>query len=107
MAAALETIQDVTGLPMEKYRLALPAANDTPPALNPTKLGELIGLSARAINFRLAALGLQRRNERDEWELTEEGLKWAEAIPYSRNGHAGYQILWNPVVSEQVLKAAA
>ena len=23
---------------------------------------------------------------------------WAEAMPYSRNGHSGYQILWNPDV---------
>ena len=54
----------------------------------------------------LAAGGFQFRNERDEWELTEAGEAWAEAMPYSRNGHSGYQILWNPAVAEQLKEAA-
>ena len=44
--------------------------------------------------------------DRDEWELTEAGEAWAEAMPYSRNGHSGYQILWNPAVAEQLKKVA-
>ena len=31
---------------------------------------------------------------------------WAEAMPYSRNGHSGYQILWNPAVAEMLKEAA-
>jgi hypothetical protein len=27
-------------------------------------------------------------------------------MPYSRNGHSGYQILWNPAVTEQIREAA-
>jgi hypothetical protein len=54
----------------------------------------------------LAAAGLQFRNDRDEWELTESGEAWAEAMPYSRNGHSGYQILWNPAVAEQLKEVA-
>jgi len=27
-------------------------------------------------------------------------------MPYSRNGHSGYQILWNPAVAEQLKEAA-
>jgi hypothetical protein len=50
--------------------------------------------------------GLQFRNDRDEWELTEAGEAWAEAMPYSRNGHSGYQILWNPAVAEQLKEVA-
>jgi hypothetical protein len=46
------------------------------------------------------------RNERDEWELTEAGEAWAEAMPFSRNGHSGYQILWNPAVAEQLKEVA-
>ena len=30
------------------------------------------------------------------------GLPWAEALPYCRGGHSGYQILWNPAVVEVV-----
>ena len=48
----------------------------------------------------------QFRNDRDEWELTEAGEAWAEAMPYSRNGHSGYQILWNPAVAEQLKEVA-
>jgi hypothetical protein len=41
-------------------------------------------------------------NARDEWELTERGQEWAEAMPYCRHGYSGYQILWNPAVVDVV-----
>ncbi|WP_395140302.1 hypothetical protein [Schlegelella aquatica] len=82
------------------------AANEAICSLNATQLGRLLGLSAKATNQRLAAHGLQLRNERDEWELTEAGEAWAEAMPYSRNGHSGYQILWNPLVAERLKEVA-
>jgi hypothetical protein len=59
------------------------------------------------INQGLLTCGFQYKNARDEWELTEEGEKWGEAMPFSRRGHSGYQILWNPDVATLVLKAAA
>jgi hypothetical protein len=46
------------------------------------------------------AAGLQRKNQRGEWELTEAGAKYGEMVPYSNNGHAGYQPLWKPSVVE-------
>lgn len=106
MAATLTCIQENTDLSVETLRRALPAANEAICSLNATQLGRLLGLSAKATNQRLAHHGLQLRNERDEWELTEAGEAWAEAMPYSRNGHSGYQILWNPAVAE-VLKEVA
>jgi prophage antirepressor-like protein len=106
MAATLTCIQENTGLAVETLRRTLPAANEPICALNATQLGKLAGLSAKTTNLRLAALGLQYRNDRDEWELTEAGEAWAEAMPYSRNGHSGYQILWNPAVAEQLREVA-
>lgn len=106
MAAALTCIHENTGLVVETLRRALPVCSDPLAAVNPTKLGEQVGLSARSANLRLAALGFQRRNESDEWELTEAGQSWGEALPYSRNGHSGYQILWKPEVAEQLKEAA-
>jgi hypothetical protein len=106
MAATLTCIQENTGLSVETLRRALPAANEPTCSLNATQLGKLLGLSAKATNLRLAHHGLQFRNERDEWELTEAGEAWAEAMPYSRNGHSGYQILWNPAVAEQLKEVA-
>ena len=110
MAATLTCIQENTGLAVETLRRALPArdtaANEAICSLNATQLGRLLGLSAKATNQRLAQHGLQFRNERDEWELTEAGEAWAEAMPYSRNGHSGYQILWNPAVAERLKEVA-
>jgi prophage antirepressor-like protein len=106
MAATLTCIQENTGLAVETLRRTLPAANEPICALNATQLGKLAGLSAKTTNLRLAALGLQYRNDRDEWELTEAGEALAEAMPYSRNGHSGYQILWNPAVAEQLREVA-
>lgn len=106
MAATLTCIHDNTGLTIEHLRRALPVAVDPICSLNPTQLGERMGLSARSVNLRLQSNGFQFKNDRDEWELTESGKRWAEALPYSRNGHSGYQILWNPEVVEMIREAA-
>lgn len=106
MAATLTCIFENTGLSMETMRRALPANDEPMAAMNPTKLGQQMGLAARSVNARLAAMGLQMRNDRDEWELTEAGQAWGEALPYSRNGHSGYQILWNPAVIDQMKEVA-
>ena len=106
MAATLTCIHDNTGLAIEHLRRALPVSKEPICSLNPTQLGERLGLSARSVNLRLQSQGYQFKNERDEWELTEAGKVWAEALPYSRNGHSGYQILWNPEVADMIREAA-
>ena len=106
MAATLTVIYENTGLSVESLRKVLPPANDPICSLNPTQLGERAGMSARAINTRLRSLGFQFKNDRDEWELTESGNRWAEALPFSRNGHSGYQILWNPEVCDVIREVA-
>lgn len=106
MAATLTCIQENTGLVIETLRRALPAANEPTCSHNATQLGKLAGSSAKVTNQRLAALGFQFRNERDEWELTDAGKALAEAMPFSRNGHSGYQILWNPTVVDQLKEVA-
>jgi hypothetical protein len=98
MAATLNCIQENTGLAMETLRRALPAAESPICSLNATQLGRLLNMSAKVMNQHLAACALQHRNARDEWELTERGQEWAEAMPYCRHNHSGYQILWNPAV---------
>ena len=106
MAATLTCIHENTGLAVETLRRALPAANEPICSLNATQLGKLLNRSAKATNQLLASHGFQFRNDRDEWELTEAGEAWAEAMPYSRNGHSGYQILWNPAVAEELKEVA-
>ena len=106
MAATLTCIQENTGLAVETLRRTLPAAVEAICSLNATQIGKLLGRSAKSTNRLLADHGLQFRNDRYEWELTEAGEGWAEAMPYSRNGHSGYQILWDPAVAEQLREAA-
>ena len=106
MAATLTVIYENTGLSVESLRKVLPPANDPICSLNPTQLGERACMSARAINTRLQSLGFQFKNDSDEWELTESGNRWAEALPFSRNGHSGYQILWNPEVCDVMREVA-
>lgn len=95
-AATLDCIKNNTGVDMEPMRRALPAAAEAPKSMNATQLGKEAGMSGRAVNKALADMGFQVKNDRKEWELTKEGANWGEAIPYSRNGHSGYQLLWNP-----------
>jgi hypothetical protein len=99
-AVVLDAIHVDTGLTMEPYRKLLPAADGPTPTLNATRVGEALGMSARKANKALEAAGLQRKNQRGEWELTEAGAKYGEMVPYSNNGHAGYQPLWKPAVLE-------
>ena len=102
MAATLTCIQENTGLATESLRRALPATEEPICSLNATGLGQLLGMKAKDTNQHLAACGLQIRNQRGEWELTDAGRPWGEALPYCRQGHSGYQILWNSAVVDVV-----
>ncbi|AAF84472.1 phage-related protein [Xylella fastidiosa 9a5c] len=105
-AATLACIKSNTNLTTEEIRRALPALQEPLCLLNATQLGKRLHCSAKAVNQLLASAGFQFRNERDEWELTEAGRVWCEAIPYSRNGHSSYQLLWNPDVIACLREAA-
>lgn len=97
-AISLDAVQRATGQDVSDLRKLLPAADGTLASMNPTALGKALGLSAPKANALLASKGLQKKNARGEWELTEEGQKVAEAIPYTRGSHSGYQLLWRPEV---------
>lgn len=99
-ACFLEAVRQNTGMSVEGFRLSLPPAEDVPGKLNATALGQKLALSAVTTNKRLCEKGLQIKNERGDWELTENGRKFAEALPFNRNGHSGYQILWREDVLE-------
>lgn len=106
MSMILDCVQVNTGLVLEPARRALPAANEPICSHNATALGKALGVSAQEVNRRLSVAGLQFRNTRSEWELTEAGTRWGEAIPYTRNGHSGYQILWNPAIAARLRSVA-
>ena len=105
-AMTLDCIEGNTDIDPGAMRHALPPANEPMCTLNATQLGTHLKLSARATNRLLATVGFQRRNARNEWELTKAGEVWAQVLPFARNSHSGYQILWNPAVAEQLQQAA-
>ncbi|WP_205728402.1 ORF6N domain-containing protein [Bacillus thuringiensis] len=93
-AVAIERAEQKTGENFSSYKKLLPAATHETGFLNPTQIGERIGKKARGVNQLLLEQGLQVKEDK-EWRLTDEGKKYAEEMPYTRNGHSGYQIQWN------------
>ena len=65
--------------------------------LNPTEIGESLGISAQMVNVKLSNLKLQIKVGK-EWHITDEGKKYGGEKFYSRNGHTGYRILWTDKV---------
>jgi len=61
-------------------------------------LADRLDRSLRHTNQRLAAAGLQQRNEDDDWQLTETGRDWGVARPLCSRGERRQQILWDPAV---------
>jgi prophage antirepressor-like protein len=66
--------------------------------LTADQLADRLDGTLRHTNQRLAAAGLQQRNEDDDWQLTEAGLDWGVALPLCSWGERRQQILWDPAV---------
>ncbi len=98
-AVALNVIERETGMNLDAFRAALPRNSEPMATLNATGLGALIHDPAVTTNRLLERMGLQKRNARGEWELTEAGKMHGEAYPYTNGRHSGYQILWKHSVA--------
>lgn len=104
-SVALDAIRKDTGVDMEAHRALLPAASGPVANLNATAVGKALGLPAKKANELLAARGFQRKRDKGGWEVTEEGAKYGEMRPFTRNGHSDYQPLWrNDVLAELASK---
>ncbi len=66
--------------------------------LTADQLADRLDGTLRHTNQRLAAAGLQQRNEDDDWQLTETGRDWGVALPLWSRGERHQQILWDPAV---------
>ncbi len=66
--------------------------------LTADQLADRLDGTLRHTNQRLAAAGLQQRNEDDDWQLTEAGRDWGIALPLCSRGEHRQQILWDPAV---------
>ncbi len=112
LTAALADIEATSGLRLAPLLQVLrdlePAASDhrdrqleaqpVEVRLNAEQLAERLGCAIRDTNRRLAACGLQVRNDLDDWQLTEVGRDWGQTLPTCARGQRGQQILWDPAV---------
>ena len=112
LLAAIEDIEASTGLHLAPLQQILcdtnsaasahrPAQQGLAPAekrLDAEQLAERLGRTIRDINRRLAACGLQVRNDLDDWQLTAVGCDWGIALPRCSRGEHRQQIVWDPAV---------
>lgn len=99
-AVAISEAEKETGYSYDEYKKLLPSATHEIANYNPTQLGEMLGnIQAKVVNIKLSQLGLQIKKDKT-WRITEEGKKYGEEKPYSRNGHSDYRILWHEGVIE-------
>ena len=112
LLAAIEDIEACTGLhlaPLQQvlrehdpgdsaHRTALPGRAPAEARLDAEQLAERLGRTIRDINRRLAACGLQVRNDLDDWQLTAVGCDWGIALPHCSRGEHRQQIVWDPAV---------
>lgn len=107
LAQAIAFAEANDGLNYEPIKKLLPPAEHETGYLNASQVGEKLGLgkgnvAARKANVLLAEKAWQVKEGRD-WRLTDEGTLYGEEMPYSRNGHSGYQIRWNKSVLEELV----
>lgn len=99
IAKALNAVTVNTGLDVSALRELLPPSeHPTEALLNATQLGKRLGISGQKVNRYLADAGLQQRDDQGNWILTPTGSLHAEAMPFERNGHTGYQVVWRESV---------
>lgn len=100
-SVAISEAEKETGYQYEEYKKLLPSADHDIASYNPTKLGEKLGIKAQEVNKRLETLGLQEKKEK-KWRITEQGKQFGEEMPFTRNGHTDYRILWHENVLEKL-----
>lgn len=120
MAAALDAVQESTGLDVSAFRRALPSATqplalennllpspasyDDPLALvDPAQLAAALAMSTSDINARLEEVGLQRRNNSGDWELTPDGEEWGSVAPHVKGVLRPHNLIWRQEVAELIL----
>lgn len=90
----------------ETVKMIVPALpQDKTGFLTPTAIAIKLGWytavgksNPRRVNAGLRDLGLQYKDGKNEWHLTDKGKGLGECKPYQRGSHAGYQILWRESV---------
>lgn len=103
LSQAIDLVGTYNNFSLESLKQLLPPAKHNIGRLNATQIGERLGLgtgkkAGHRANGLLEVLSYQVKCG-NNWRLTDTGAAYGEELPYTRNGHSGYQILW----SEDVL----
>lgn len=93
LASCKNAVEKNHGVDLSAFDNLIPPADYEIGIYTPTQIGKKIGKSPQYVNKKLVELGLQEKDG-DGYKLTDKGKEYAEAMPFERNGHAGYQIKW-------------
>lgn len=101
-SVAISEAEKETGYKYDGYKKLLPSAKHEVASYNPTQIGEKVGgIKANQINKILEKIGLQDKKDK-KWRITEEGKQYGEEMPFTRNGHTDYRILWHEKVLDKI-----
>ena len=104
IAQAMDTVGKVHNVELDGLKQLIPPAEHETGFLNPTQIGKRLGgIPPQFINKMLAEKGLEHK-EGKYWRLTEAGKEYGEELPFTCNGHSGYQIRWSEKVVD-ILRA--
>jgi len=95
ISQAIDTVSMIRGVEIQNLKELIPPADHDTGYLNATQIGEKLGgVSARDVNRMLAEANLQYKDG-ENWRITQTGSEYGEEMPYTKNGHSGYQIRWS------------
>lgn len=107
IAHALTHEEVETGIDLTAFKREV-RTDDLEKTLTPTDLGKLLEkpISAVKMNVALERAGLQVRNEKGKWELTDKGKSFAKLMPVAVHGNnvivEQYAIRWRQSVLEVI-----
>ncbi|MCC5633193.1 hypothetical protein LC613_37465 [Nostoc sphaeroides CHAB 2801] len=87
----------------DELKIAIASTNTAEDAfLNPTQIGEVVGMSARAVNHCLLNSGLQYRTDDKKipYRPTESGKQWGRMVPAvaKSSNQTVFQLRWLPEI---------
>ena len=99
---AIDLVGAIQRLPIEGLKQIIPPAEHETGYLNATRIGEKLGgIKPQFVNRLLTKGGFLYKDGKN-WRLTDKGKEFGEEMPYTRNGHSGYQIRWHESIVAQV-----
>jgi|GEM_PF-401367 len=106
-AAAINMVENVYRIDMSPVKKLLPSAKHEIGRLNASEIADKLNIryktgspDPKTINKMLITAGLMEKSNdsKQPYILTDSGKELGEFVPYTRGGHSGYEIRWNPAM---------